>query len=162
MPGWRLIPYALLWDVGAGSGAIGIEWMRAARGARAIAFERHSDRLALIERNCQTLGVPGLLRIAGAAPESFVDQKAPDALFLGGDVGDDRLFKACWQALKPGGRLVANAVTLDAEAALYARQAIFGGELVRIGVEMLDRIGSERVLRPRLGVTQWAVVKEGR
>ena len=72
------------------------------------------------------------------------------------------MFKACWQVLKPGGRLVANAVTLGAEAALYARQAAFGGELVRIGVEVLDTIGSERVLRPRLGVTQWAVVKEGR
>ena len=159
----RLAPYpgALLWDVGAGSGSIGIEWMRAAPGARAICFERSLARGALITRNRTALGVPGLELVVGDAPESLVDQPAPDALFLGGGVGDQALFAACWKALKPGGRLVANGVTLDAEAALFARQAEFGGELVRIGVEVLDRVGAERVLRPRLGVTQWACVKEG-
>lgn len=159
----KLAPYpgALLWDVGSGSGSISIEWMRAARGARAICFERSLARGALISRNRVALGVPGLGLVVGDAPESLVDQPAPDALFLGGGVADEALFRACWQALKPGGRMVANAVTLDAEAALYARQADFGGELVRIGVDMLDRVGGERVLRPRLGVTQWACVKEG-
>ncbi|MBU1174647.1 MAG: precorrin-6y C5,15-methyltransferase (decarboxylating) subunit CbiE [Alphaproteobacteria bacterium] len=159
----RLAPYpgALLWDVGAGSGAIAIEWMRAARDARAIAFERDMSRCALISRNRVALGVPGLELVPGEAPQSLVDQPRPDALFLGGDVANPALFEACWQALKPVGRLVANGVTLDAEAALFARQARLGGELTRISVETLDRIGGERVLRPRLAVTQWTVTKEG-
>jgi precorrin-6B C5,15-methyltransferase / cobalt-precorrin-6B C5,C15-methyltransferase len=160
----RLAPFpgALLWDVGAGSGSVGIEWMRAAHGARAIAFERDAARCEFIARNRIALGTPDLEIVAGEAPQSLAGQEAPDALFLGGDVGNAALFAACWQALKPGGRLVANAVTLDGEAALFARQAQFGGTLVRLGVEVMARIGDERVLRPRMAVTQWAVIKEGK
>ncbi len=159
----RLAPFpgALLWDIGAGSGSIGIEWMRAARGAHALCFERNPNRCAFIAHNREALGVPGLEIIAGNAPQSLAGQPLPDAVFLGGDVGSMDLFAAAWQALKPGGRLVGNAVTLDGEAALMARQKAFGGDLVRIGIETLDHVGSERAFRPRLTVTQWAVVKEG-
>lgn len=157
----RLAPFpgALLWDVGAGSGSVAIEWMRAARGAHAIAFERDTTRCAFITRNKDALGVPGLEIVLGEVPQSLAGQHPPDALFLGGDVGNDMVFWACWKALKPGGRLVANAVTLDGEAALIGRQAHLGGELVRIGVEVMDSIGDERVFRPRMRVTQWAVTK---
>jgi precorrin-6Y C5,15-methyltransferase (decarboxylating) len=103
--------------------------------------------------------VPGLAIIGGEALASLADQPPPDAVFLGGDVANDALFAACWAALKPGGRLVANAVTLDGEAALYARQSALGGELTRIEISTLDRIGAERVLRPRLAVTQWSVTR---
>jgi precorrin-6B C5,15-methyltransferase / cobalt-precorrin-6B C5,C15-methyltransferase len=159
----RLMPYpgALLWDVGAGNGSIGIEWMRAARGARAICFERDKARAALIARNRQALGVPDLEIVTGAAPQSLAGCLRPDALFIGGSVANAALFEACWRQLKPEGVLVANAVTLDGEAALYQRQARLGGILTRIGIETLDSIGAERVLRPRLSVTQWAVTKEG-
>ncbi len=156
----RPYPGALLWDIGAGSGAIAIEWMRAARGARAISFERDAARSALLARNRVTLGVPDLQIVVGEAPQSLAGQAYPDALFLGGGVADADLFAACWQELRPGGILVANAVTLGGEAALIERQARYGGSLVRIGIETLDRIGGERVMRPRLGVTQWAVTKE--
>ncbi|HEY0920977.1 precorrin-6y C5,15-methyltransferase (decarboxylating) subunit CbiE [Devosia sp.] len=157
----RLAPYpgALLWDVGAGCGSIAIEWMRAARDAEAIAFEREGERLQMIAVNAAALGVPTLRIENGEAPGSLAGMPAPDAIFLGGNVADDALFQACWNALKPGGRLVANAVTLDAEAALYRRQAWLGGDLVRIDVATLDAIGTQHVLRPRLPVTQWAVVK---
>jgi len=160
----RLAPFpgALLWDVGAGSGSIGIEWMRAARGARAIAFERDPARCALIEKNRQALGAPGLRVVCGEAPESLAGQEAPDALFLGGDVGNADLFEAAFAALKLGGLLVANAVTLDGEAALFERQARFGGDLTRIGVEIMDHIGKERIFRPRMRVTQWTCHKGGR
>jgi precorrin-6Y C5,15-methyltransferase (decarboxylating) len=157
----RLAPFpgALLWDVGAGCGSVAIEWMRAARDAEAIAFERQPDRLRMIATNAAALGVPGL-RIEGeTAPQSLAGKPAPDAIFLGGGVADEVLFEACWQALKPGGRLVANAVTLDAEQALYARYQRHGGELVRIDVAILDQLGGHQVLRPRLPVTQWAVQK---
>src|SRR5690606_24111973 len=136
----RLAPYpgALLWDVGAGCGSIAIEWMRAARDAEAIAFERAPERLRMIAANASALGVPGLRIEAGTAPQSLAGMPAPDAVFLGGGGADEALFDACWEALKPGGRLVANAVTLDAEQALHARRARFGGDLVRIDIAVID------------------------
>lgn len=157
----RLAPYpgALLWDVGAGCGSVSIEWLRSARDARAIAFERDTARCDMIATNARALGVPGLAIVTGEAPACLSDQPAPDAVFLGGDVDNAALFEACWAALKPGGRLVANAVTLGGEAALLARQAALGGELVRLEVAVLASLGGQPVLRPRLPVTQWLGVK---
>lgn len=159
----RLAPFpgALLWDVGAGCGSVAIEWMRAARDARAIAFERRGERRQMIAANAAALGAPALRIEDGEAPASFAGMPAPDAVFLGGGIADEALFEACWAALKPGGILVANAVTLDGEAALFARQARLGGELVRIDVAQLDALGGQRVLRPRLPLTQWAVTRPG-
>ena len=157
----KLAPYpgALLWDVGAGCGSVAIEWMRAARDATAIAFEREGERLQMIAVNATSLGVPTLRIENGDAPDSLIGMPAPDAVFLGGAVANETLFHACWTALRPGGRLVANAVTLEGEQALYTRHARLGGELVRIDVATLDAIGSHRALRPRMPVTQWAVTK---
>ncbi len=157
----RLAPYpgALLWDVGAGSGSVAIEWMRAARDAAAIAIERDSARQELIATNAKGLGTPSLRIVAGDAPDNLAGLPTPDAIFIGGDVANEPLFEACWTALRPGGRLVANAVTIDGEQALLARQERLGGELVRIAIDALDTIGGHRVLRPRLPATQWAVSK---
>ena len=157
----RLAPYpgALLWDVGAGCGSIGIEWMRAARDASAIAFEREGERLQMIAVNAANLGTPMLRIENGDAPDSLIGMPAPDAIFLGGAVANETLFHACWTALRSGGRLVANAVTLEGEQALYARHARLGGELLRLDIAALDSIGSHRALRPRLPVTQWSVTK---
>src|SRR6185369_8471224 len=138
-------------------GSVGIEWMRAARDARAIAFEREGERLQMIAVNADRLGVPALRIENGKAPDSLLGMPAPDAIFLGGDVANETLFHSCWTALRRGGRLVANAVTLEAEQALYERQARLGGELCRIEVSVLDRLGEHRALRPRMAVTQWAV-----
>jgi precorrin-6Y C5,15-methyltransferase (decarboxylating) len=157
----RLAPYpgALLWDVGAGCGSIAIEWLRAARDSSAIAFEREGERLQMIAVNADNLGVPHLKIVNGDAPDSLVGQPTPDAVFLGGDVANDTLFHRCWTALRPGGRFVANAVILDAEAALIARHARLGGELTRIDIASLDRIGAQAVLKPRMPVLNWAVTK---
>jgi precorrin-6Y C5,15-methyltransferase (decarboxylating) len=157
----RLAPFAgaLLWDIGAGSGSVGIEWMRAARGARAIAFERDPARREFIERNRMALGTPDLVIERQAAPDGFADKQAPDAIFLGGSVADESIFAPAWSALKPGGRFVANAVTLDGEAALIARQAEHGGELVRISIERLEKIGGQAAFRPLMPVLQWAASK---
>ncbi len=152
-------PGALLWDVGAGCGAIGIEWMRAAANAKAICFERDTKRLQMIAENSNNLGTPDLRTIAGEAPKTLADQPAPDAIFMGGAVGDHLLFDACWQALKPGGRLVANAVTIEGETALYQRHEKLGGEITRIDIAHLDHIGTYRAMRPRMAVTQWLIVK---
>lgn len=152
-------PGALLWDVGAGCGSVAIEFMRAARDARAMCFERAGERLQMIALNKEALGVPALEIVPGGAPESLADQPVPDAVFLGGGVGNDRLFEACWGALRPGGRLVANAVTLEGEAALFERHARFGGDLARLDVSVLDAVGGYRAFRPRMTVTQWWVSK---
>ena len=159
----KLAPYpeALLWDVGAGCGSIAIEWMRAARGARAICFERSEDRCHLIAQNRGALGVPDLKIASGDAPDILLGREAPDAIFIGGAVSDDRVFDVCWQALRSGGRLVANAVTLEGQEALHRRQEEFGGELTRLEISKLDRVGGRRVMRPAMAVTQWAVTRGG-
>lgn len=157
----RLAPFpgALLWDVGAGCGSVGIEWMRAARDARAIAFELDEKRLEMIGDNSRALGTPTLEIVPGEAPATLRDKPAPDAIFIGGGVANDELFDACWAALKPGGRLVANAVTLDGEQSLIRRQELHGGDLTRIDIATLDTVGKHKVMRARLPVTQWSVQK---
>jgi precorrin-6Y C5,15-methyltransferase (decarboxylating) len=152
-------PGALLWDLGAGSGSVAIEWMRAAPHARAIAFERSPERLAMIETNRVSLGVPDLEIAAGDMPASLEDRPAPDAVFFGGAVSDAELFDIVWARMATGGRLVANAVTLEGDAALIDRQGRHGGELVRIDIAEQDDVGRFRALRPRMSVLQWRVVK---
>jgi precorrin-6Y C5,15-methyltransferase (decarboxylating) len=113
----------------------------------------------MIAVNAARLGVPGLRIENGDAPHSFAGMPSPDAIFLGGGVASEALFEAAWGELRPGGRLVANAVTVEGEEALYRRHARHGGELVRIDVSVLEPLASHRVLRPRMAVTQWLTVK---
>lgn len=152
-------PGATLWDVGAGCGSIGIEWIRAARDTKAVAFERDAKRLGMIGDNMRALGAPTLEVVSGEAPGSFRERPSPDAIFIGGGIANDELFDACWEALKPGGRLVANAVTLDGEQSLILRQEQHGGDLTRIDISTLDTVGKHKVMRARLPVTQWSVQK---
>ncbi len=153
-------PGAVLWDVGAGCGSVAIEWMRAAGNAKAIAFEKNQARIKLIAGNAAALGVPGLDVVGGDVAQTLAGQDAPDAIFLGGAVDDNAVFKICWAALLPGGRLVANAVTLEGEAALMARHDAYGGELVRIDISRVEPLGTRRVMRPRLAVMQWRALKD--
>ena len=149
----------LLWDVGAGSGSVSIEWMLADPSMRAVAIETDPDRAARIARNASSCGVPGLTIVKGAAPGAFDGLDAPDAIFLGGGGSQDGVLGAAVDALKRGGRLVANAVTLEMEALLLARHAELGGELVRVAVSRASHIGSMSGWRPALPVTQWCWVK---
>lgn len=152
-------PHGLLWDVGAGSGSIGIEWMRSDRRCRAIAIESRPERRAMIAENAAALGVPGLDIVAGGAPEALAGLEPPDAVFIGGGASADGVVEACWAALKAGGRLVANVVTLEGEAALLAHRATLGGELIRIAVSRAEPIGPYHGWRPLMPVTQWVVTK---
>ncbi len=152
-------PEALLWDVGAGSGSIAIEWMRAARGAEAIAFESNPERLRTIAENADRLGTPRLGIIAGDAPASLAGQKQPDAVFIGGGMGVPGVFEESWAALKPQGRMVANVVSLEGELHLVDLQEKYGGELVRLDISHLTRIGDLRALKPRMSVLQWRATK---
>ena len=145
----------LLWDVGAGSGSVAIEWMLADPSLRAVAIEAREDRAARVSRNAAAFGVPDLAVIEGAAPQALTGLEAPDAIFIGGGASAPGVLDACVAALKPGGRLVANAVTLETESALIARHAALGGELVRIAVSRADRVGTKTGWRPAMPVTQW-------
>jgi precorrin-6Y C5,15-methyltransferase (decarboxylating) len=146
-------PRELLWDVGAGCGSIGIEWMRAHATCHAIAIEANSERQRFIEHNRDALGVPALQLIAGKAPDALAGLPEPDAIFIGGGVTADGVLDACWRALKSGGRLVANAVTLEGEAVLVAWRARHGGTLTRIALADAQALGGFETWRSALPIT---------
>lgn len=149
----------LLWDIGAGSGSIAIEWMLAAASLRAIAIEADATRAARIGRNAAAFGVPGLGVITGAAPGALAGLASPDAIFVGGGGSDEGVMDAAIAALRCGGRLVANAVTLEMEAVLLALHAEHGGELARLEISRAAAIGSMKGWRPAMPITQWSWVK---
>lgn len=151
----------LLWDVGCGSGAIGIEWMLAHPANRAIALDCRPDRAMRARRNALALGTPGLDVRDGEAPAAFATLPPPDAIFLGGGAHRPGVIDAAWSALRPGGRLVANAIALPTEAALLLAQQRLGGTLTRIGVERLDQVGALPAYRPAMTVTQWSIASCG-
>ncbi len=146
---------ALLWDIGAGSGSIAIEWMRAAEGAQAIALEPRADRRALAARNATALGVPELDIRDGRAPDALESLPAPDAVFIGGGLEAPTL-DAARARLARGGRLVAHAVTLDSEAILIDAYRRHGGELLRLAVARAETKDALAFWRPAMPVTQWA------
>ncbi|CAL9477586.1 Precorrin-6Y C(5,15)-methyltransferase [decarboxylating] [Streptomyces sp. enrichment culture] len=154
-------PGELLWDIGGGSGSIGIEWMRVHRTCRAVSVERDPVRAARIARNAAALGVPGLRVVTAAAPAGLAELEAPDAVFIGGGLTAPGLLDACWEALRPGGRLVANTVTLESEALLAERYRRHGGELVRLAVAHAVPVGGFTGWRQAMPVTQWSVTKAG-
>ena len=146
-------PGELLWDVGAGSGSIGIEWMRAHPSCRTIAIEADEGRQQLIEHNRDALGVPGLQLVRGRAPLALQGLEAPDAIFIGGGVTREGVLQACWESLKPGGRMIANGVTLQAEMALMNARAQWGGELTRLQVAQAHPLGTFDTWRQALPIT---------
>jgi precorrin-6B C5,15-methyltransferase / cobalt-precorrin-6B C5,C15-methyltransferase len=152
-------PGQLLWDVGAGSGSIGIEWMRTDHRCRAVAIESRPDRADRLERNATRLGVAGLEVIRGVAPGAFAGLAEPDAVFIGGGVTAEGVVESCWAALRRGGRLVAHAVTVESETVLQRWQRSAGGEMVKLAVSYQAPLGGFTAWRPALPITQWQAVK---
>ena len=157
----KLAPYpdAVLWDIGAGCGSVSVEWMRGARGAIAVAIEHKAKRVEMIRQNTVQLGAEKMVIVEGRAPEDLNGLPQPDAIFIGGGLNTEGVFDAAWMALRPGGRLVANVVTLESEALLSELQAKHGGELVRLSVQKAESVGPYRGWRAAMPVTQWCVVK---
>lgn len=153
------VPGQQLWDVGAGAGSIGIEWMRAHPSCTAIAIEADPERAARVGRNAGRLGVPGLRVVRGAAPAALGGLPHPDAVFVGGGTTTPGVIETCLAALRPGGRLVAHGVTLETERRLGELHGAQGGELTRIAVEIAAPIGSYIGWKPARTVTQWAFTR---
>ncbi len=149
----------LLWDIGAGAGSVAIEWMLADTSMRAIAIEQRAERAARIRRNAAALGVPGLEIVEGAAPTALAGLAEPDAIFVGGGASEHGVLDIAIEALRSGGRLAVNAVTLATEALLIDRQAVLGGELVRIAIARAGAVGEKSGWRPAMPVTQWVWTK---
>ena len=150
-------PGQLLWDVGAGAGSVGIEWLRSHPTCRAIAVEANDARAQRISDNARNLGVPALQVVRGAAPQVLADLPTPDAVFIGGGLSRDGVLAACLAALAPGGRVVAHGVTLETETLLLEAYREHGGELTRIQVEHAAPLGSFTGWTPGRAVTQWAL-----
>ena len=150
-------PGELLWDVGAGSGSVGIEWLRAHRTCRAVAVESDPARAGRIAGNADALGVPQLRVVTGRAPDALAGLPAPDAVFVGGGLTVPGVLDTCLAALPAGGRLVANAVTVESEAVLAAAHARLGGALTRLSVARAAPVGGFTGWRPAMPVTTWSV-----
>ena len=165
-----------LWDVGAGSGSVAIEWLLADPSLSALAIERRSDRAARIRRNAAAFGVPDLQVLEADAPQALEGLKPPDAVFIGGGAATPGMIETVQAALRPNGRLVINAVTLETEALLLNAHAQHGGALLRMEIHRASPIGGvayERAdaragggevarslsWRPAMPITQWSWVK---
>jgi precorrin-6Y C5,15-methyltransferase (decarboxylating) len=161
------LPGQVLWDVGAGAGSVAIEWLRlvppsipeGGRPAQAIAIERDAGRCATIAGNAAALGVPHLQVVHGSAPEALAGLPPPDSVFVGGGITRPDLLEACWRALAHGGRLVANAVSLEGLSRLAAFRTQAGGELTRLAVSRAEAVGGFTGFRPLLEVVQYQGVK---
>ncbi len=149
----------LLWDIGLGAGSVAIEWLLRHPSLKAIGVEEREDRAARAMRNALALGAPDLQVMIGHAPQALAGLSPPDAVFIRGGFTDEGVFEAAWTALRPGGRIVANAVTLESETRLKEAFERHGGELVRIEIDKAVKIGGFHGWRPAMPVTQWRAVK---
>ncbi len=153
------LPGERLWDLGAGCGSISIEWLRSGRQMRAVAIESDAERCGFIATNAATLGTPDIEVIAAMAPAALESLAPPNAIFIGGGISSPGLVERCWTALPSGGRLVANAVTIQGESRLLQCRDEMGGSLGRIAISRAEPIGPYLGWRPLMPVTQWAAVK---
>ena len=152
---------ALLWDIGLGCGSVSIEWMRSSYDCKAIGIEPKKERREMAKKNAYILGAPKLEILSGSAPEGLENLLNPDAIFIGGGF-TRQTFDICWGRLKPFGRIVVNAVTLETEVELLKLKEKYGGELVRLNIQKIEEIGSRTAWRPHMPVTQWSKIKNAR
>lgn len=151
-------PHEHLWDIGGGSGSIAIEWLLAHATTRATAIEQNAERAARIQHNAAMLGTDRLQVEIGSAPAALRNLPAPDAVFIGGGISENMLTQV-WAELPDGARLVANAVTLEAEVLLSTWQLVKGGDLLRIELAHANALGRKRGWKSAYPIVQWSVTK---
>ncbi|KIN63029.1 putative Precorrin-6y C5,15-methyltransferase [Sulfitobacter noctilucicola] len=145
-----------LWDIGAGSGSISIEWCL--KGGTATAFEVKPERVQNIQANIDAFGLSHVMHVVeGPSLQTIADGRAPDAVFIGGG-GSAALFEKLFGLLPSGTRLVANGVTLETETLLARLHSEKGGELLRIELASALPLGSMRGWQPARPVVQWSVI----
>lgn len=149
-------PHEHLWDIGGGSGSIGIEWLWTHPTLTATAIEPRTDRAERIAQNALNLGVDRLVVVNGQAPEALCDLAKPDVVFIGGGLSQT-LLDWLFSHLAPGTRLVANAVTLESEALLITAQAQHGGDLLRAELSQAAALGPRRGWKAAYPIVQWSV-----
>jgi precorrin-6Y C5,15-methyltransferase (decarboxylating) len=149
----------LLWDVGAGSGSVAIEWMLADPANRAFAVESRPDRAARIARNALALGTPSLALVAGTAPHALDGLPEPDAIFVGGGATAPGVMDRVVDSLRAGGRVVVNAVTLETQAAAVEWRASWGGDLVQVALAHAEPVGRFSGWRAAMPIIQWRWTK---
>ncbi len=152
-----------LWDIGAGSGSVAIEWLLADPSLSATAIEQHADRAARVRRNAAAFGVPHLRLVEGTAPQALEGLLKPDAVFIGGGATQPGVLDTARSALRSSGRLVVNAVSLQTEAVLLNCQSQWGGSLTRIAIARASPIGAAPARmdgwRTQMPIMQWTWVK---
>jgi len=147
-----------LWDIGAGSGAISIEWLLAHPQTAATAIEAVPERAARARANAERLGAHRLEVVEGRAPEALDGLATPQAVFIGGGLSEP-LLADLWARLPAGVRVVANAVTLESEALLARRHAAHGGRLMRLDISEAAPLGTKRGWRAAYPIQQWSVTR---
>ena len=152
-------PNERLWDVGAGCGSVAIEWLRCTPNSKAIAFEHDDKRATIVRNNSLNLNVPHLEIVTESVPDSLQLYPLPDAIFIGGACSNRQVLETCWMTLRSGGRLVANAVTIEGQAVLSEWHKKLGGELINIALSYVKTIGRFRGLQPALAVMQLRLIK---
>lgn len=146
-----------LWDIGAGSGSISVEWVLC--GGTASAIEAREDRVANIRSNVAAFGMAHRIAIVtGRAPDALTALEPPDAVFIGGGL-DRAMFDAVWARLSPGARFVAHSVTLETEALLGELHQSHGGELMRVDIAHAAPLGRYRSWEATRAVVQWSAVR---
>lgn len=152
-------PGEVLWDLGAGSGSISIEWCLAAPGATAQAVEARPDRAGNVRANAAAFGVEHRVTVTeGRWADLIASLPPPDAVFVGGGA-DAAGMETIWGVVPRGARLVANAVTLESEALLASCHARHGGTLLRIELAHAEPLGRLRGWQPVRPVVQWSVAR---
>jgi precorrin-6Y C5,15-methyltransferase (decarboxylating) len=149
----------LLWDIGAGSGSVAIEFMLADEANTAIAVESNPARAERIGRNALALGTPGLRVVAGEAPKALAGLPSPHKIFVGGGSTVPGVLEAALDALRPGGLLVVNGVTLETQSQLVERHAALGGRLIQAQIARAEKLGGFFAFRPALPIVQWIYSK---
>lgn len=149
-------PFEHLWDIGGGSGSIGIEWLMSHPTLECTTIEPLESRAANIRANANRLGVDRLSVVTGTAPEALQDLPAPDVVFVGGGLSEP-LLDWLTTHLAFGTRIVANAVTLETEALLSLAHARHGGDLLRIELSSAAPLGPKRGWKAAYPIVQWSV-----
>jgi precorrin-6Y C5,15-methyltransferase (decarboxylating) len=149
----------LLWDIGAGSGSVAIEFLLADESNSAIAIEANSVRAQRIGRNALALGTPGLRVVVGRAPEILAGLPRPEKIFIGGGATAPGVIEAALEALLPGGLLVVNGVTLETQSLLVAGHTALGGNLLQAQIARAEKLGGFSAFRPALPIVQWIYAK---